>query len=201
MKDLLVLVADKNMKSVFENLLLRTKSFGVREISYDVFSHHHHDPGVLRNADKFLQPFVNFYRYALVVFDRHGCGQKNLTTLELRNEVQERLNNTVWRNRFGVIVLDPELEVWVWADSPHVSTVLGIEYNELKDILCSYAAENRDKPEHPKEILEIVLRRSHIPRSSSLYGKLARTVGFARCTDEEFRHLRNCMQTWFCNDA
>lgn len=196
MKDLLVLTADKNMTTTLENLLSRTKSFGIKEILYDVYSHRYHDPGVLRDGDKFLIQFIHLYQYALVVFDRKGCGRESTTTDELRNELQRKLNHTGWKDRSGVIVLDPELEAWVWSDSIHVSRVLGIQYKELKEILGK-CPPGKLKPDNPKELFESILRKSRIPRSSSLYAHLARNVGFQHCTDGAFHQLKSLLHEWF----
>ena len=57
MKNLVVLVPDKNTKFVLQGLLPRHQSFGIKEIQYDIFVHPHRDPGVYHNAVNFLQTF------------------------------------------------------------------------------------------------------------------------------------------------
>jgi hypothetical protein len=49
----------------------------------------------------------------------------------------------------------------------------------------------------PKEALELVLRKTGLKRSSSMYGKLARTVSLNRCTDPAFVRLKELLRVWF----
>jgi len=192
MKDLLVLVADKTMNVVINQLLERNKSFGIRKISFDIYSHPHHDPGVLLEAGEFLASYNTHYDYSLVMFDRVGCGQKQKSVQELKDSVQNQLNNSGWEDRSGVIIIDPELEVWVWSDSPHVSKVLHIQYKELRAIL-----NNSMIKKNPKEQMKEILRRSKIPWSSSLHQKIARNVSLKNCSDQAFCQMREYLLSWF----
>ena len=72
--DLVVLVADKDMEVTVSGLLARSQSLAMRTTSVDIYRHPQRDPGCrLRSAD-FLRSFSRQYRYALVMFDREGCG-------------------------------------------------------------------------------------------------------------------------------
>lgn len=196
MKDLVALVADGTMRSVLNNLLARDKAFGIRKIQIEIFVHPHHDPGVYNDAGSFLSPFTINYKYALVLFDREGCGQENKSSIELQSIVQKQVNIHGWEHRSGVIVLDPELESWVWTRSHHVSRVLDIEKQELLELLQG-DDPNCQKPSHPKELMEKILQRSRIPRSSALYEDLAKSVSFKRCSDPSFQQLKHNLIEWF----
>jgi len=195
-KDLVVLVADKNMEAAIQALLQRPQALGIRPISADVFVHVHHDPGVLNEAHKFLAPFAKQYAYALVMFDRQGCGSEEPAE-DLGEKVQSRLNDAGWIERSAVVVLDPELEIWVWSDSPHVPEALGVSSDDLVSLLRKHRPEGQVKPNHPKEAMEEALLRSRTPRSSSIYSWLAQRVSLSRCTDQAFVQLRACLQQWF----
>ena len=197
MKDMVALVSDGTIKSTLEQLLGRDRSFGIRNVDADIFVHPHHDPGVLKNAGKFLAPYLNRYHYALVIFDLEGSGQEIKSAQKLQSIVQKQLNDTGWKDRSGVVVIDPELEVWVWTDSPHVSSVLGIQYQFLKDLLINNATTINNKPSNPKKLMEEILLHSRIPRSSSLYAKLAKNVGLKHCSDPAFCQLRDYLTSWF----
>jgi len=71
-KDLIVLVADKNMETTLAGLLERSRSLGVAPITCDLFVHPHRDPGCLNEGDDFLRALTGAYRYALVLFDHQG---------------------------------------------------------------------------------------------------------------------------------
>jgi hypothetical protein len=197
MKDLVILVADKNMRAMVRALLARTQSLGIRDITVDVFAHSNQDPGVLTGADEFLAPFCRQYAYALVMFDREGCGQDHPVD-ELTKQVQERLNKRGWVGRSRVVVLDPELESWVWSDSPHVARALGLSSTDLDNLLLKeYGSRDHAKRTCPKEAIEHVLRHSGKPRSSSIYKEIAQRVSLRRCNNVAFLAFKECLREWF----
>ncbi len=106
-KDLVVLVADKDMEEPFLGLLFRHHALQVRALTLDVFRHPYRDPGCLRQCRDFLRPFVNRYSFALVVFDREGCGREKSTRIELEQETENTLSKSGWGSRTAAIVLDP----------------------------------------------------------------------------------------------
>jgi hypothetical protein len=98
-------------------------------------------------------------------------------------------------------VLEPELEIWVWSDSPHVAEILGWKnkQTDLKTWLIKkgFLQEGELKPSKPKESMEAVLKEVRKPRSSMLYRRLAEKVSFGRCSDEAFKKLKSTLQNWF----
>ncbi|MBM4091994.1 MAG: hypothetical protein FJ276_21565, partial [Planctomycetes bacterium] len=125
MKDLIALVADGQMEFTLRGLLTRGRSLLFRQITADIYVHPGKDPGCLRRGHEFLRPFSRQYSHALVMHDREGCGREESSRETLEAEMESRLNGSGWRNRCAAIVIDPELEVWVWSDSPEVAQVLG----------------------------------------------------------------------------
>lgn len=200
-RDLLVLAADKNIESAVTGLISRAESLGIREILTDIYVHPQRDPGCLRRSPEFLRAFANQYLHALVVFDREGCGAAGRSRIELENELEGQLSQAGWQDRAAVAVLDPELEIWVWSDSPEVPRVLGWQ-DASPDLWSWLIAEGfvrspGTKPERPKEAVEAAIRRSRKRRSSSLYFELARRVSLRRCTDPAFAKFRTTLKTWF----
>lgn len=191
MKHLVVLVADHNMEHAVLGLLQRPGDLGISEIQFDIWVHPQRDPGVYRRAHEFLRPFLRQYRYALVLLDKEGCGAENRETEQVRSEIQGRLEQNGWKGRCQVVVIDPELDIWVWSKDPHVARVLNISSHELEELL------QHGKPSSPKETLESILEAKRIPRSSALYRELASKVTFARCTDQAFRSFWETLQRWF----
>jgi len=124
-KDLVVLLADQNAESAIHGILSRNKSLGIRPVLYDTFVHPERDPGCLRRASEFLRPFSRQYDKALVIFDHAGCGREQVEAESLEAEVESSVAIAGWPDRVATLVLKPELETWVWADSPHVASVLG----------------------------------------------------------------------------
>lgn len=130
-----------------------------------------------------------------------GCGQEGLSRAALEQQVEARLFAAGWGDRAAVVVIDPELEAWVWNDSPHVAMALGWEAGEssLKEWLKEkgWLPEGRTKPTQPKTAVEEALRLSRRPRSSSVYLQLAQKVSFDRCVDASFLKLRQVLSRWF----
>jgi hypothetical protein len=200
-KDLVLLLADKNMQFAINGILSRPQSLSIRPVTWDTFVHPESDPGCLRRADAFLRPFVNQYRRAMVMLDREGCGRQHLPREELEAQVEESLARSGWDDRAAAVIIDPELENWVWSDSPEVERVLGWREQDmqLRQWLSGkeFLSAGSRKPPRPKEAMQEVLRFVRKPRSSSIYGELARRVGFNRCEDPAFHKLKNTLSVWF----
>jgi hypothetical protein len=201
-KDLVLLVADADMEQAVRGLLARPADLGIRAgIAFDVFRHPRRDPGVFHEASDFLRPLQGQYRRALVLLDREGSGRETWSPRQIEEDIQRRLDSAGWKDRSAVVVLDPELEAWVFSGSPHVIRVIadGDETLYLR-ILRKYTLSDLGKPARPKEAMEEMLRQKRIPRSASLYGELARQVPvsvLSGCRDQAFRRFRRFLQDWF----
>lgn len=196
-KDLVVLVADNNMKAAVQGLLRRCESLGIRGLSADVFVHIYRDPGVLRTSHELLKPLAGQYDRALVMFDRQGCGCEEPAEL-LAEQLQGKLDCSGWAGRSEVVVLDPELEVWVWSDSPHVARALGMSNSDLERLVQErFGSREELKRACPKEAMEQVLRLARKPRSSAVYQELAERVSLRRCSDDAFLRFKACLREWF----
>jgi hypothetical protein len=200
-RDIIFLVADRNMEAAVEGLLSRRESLAMRDVTFVIRTHPQRDPGCYRRAHEFLGPFHNLYAYAMVLFDREGCGNQTQPRETLEAEVEDRLAHAGWRHRARVVVPDPELESWVWGDSLHVDEALG--WAGRTPALRSWLIErgllegHQTKPGRPKEAMEAALRAVRKPRSSAIYQELAAKVSFRRCADPAFLKLRNILQGWF----
>lgn len=198
-KDLIVLVADRHQEgTVSTPLTRRPQSLGIREvpIDLDIRRHPEHDPGVFHKAGRFLSIFARRYQHALVLIDAEWGG---LSAEKIEEKIQDDLNENGWEGRSAVIVIDPELEIWVWSTSPHVPRLLGTNWETIKDLghQTGYWQDGETKPSRPKELLEVVLHHTRKPRSGTLYRQLAEKVGLSRCQDDSFRRFREVLQGWF----
>jgi hypothetical protein len=199
-KDLVILAADKNIDYGVQGLLRRPAALGIRPVEFDTFVHPRHDPGCAREAHGFLRPFIQEYHHALVMFDRVGSGREAAGGA-LSEEVRGRLAAAGWGDRVEVVVLDPEIEVWVFAPSPKVEQCLGwpARRKPLRGWLESRGlwAVNHPKPADPKMALERALSEIKKPRSSAIYKHLGEQVGVRGCTDPAFVKLCNVLANWF----
>ena len=202
MQDLVILVPDRNIEAALTGVLARTDSCGISRPTYTIYTHLERDPGCVRRSHDFLRTITRQFRYALVVFDHEGCGQEDLSAESLEDRVRDQLFKNGWPDRAEAVAIDPELENWIWSDSPHVARALGWPSGDmaaLRRVLHDEAlwAEGATKPSRPKETLEYVLRTTRIPRSSSVYADVASRVSFTRCTDASFGRLLRTLRTWF----
>ena len=170
-------------------------------MTFVIHTHSGKDPGCYGKAHEFLRASHKRYAHAIVIFDREGCGKESQTRETLEAEVEERLARNGWRGRARVVVLEPELESWVWSDSPHVPKALGWPRTppDLRSWLVQRGLleENRVKPARPKEAMEAVLRHVRKPPSSKIFQTLAENVSLACCVDPAFGKLRTTLHEWF----
>ena len=200
-KDLVVLAADGQIESTVRGILTRGRSLQIRVITSDIYVHPEKDPGCLLRGHDFLRPFYRQYEHALVVFDREGCGRQDRPREALEEQIEQQLATSGWGDRAAAVVLDPELEIWVWSNSPEVDQSLGWAGRQpsLADWLASegYLAAGRAKPNSPKKAFEEALQISGKRRSSAIYHRLALRVGLNRCTDPAFLKLKGLLHKWF----
>jgi hypothetical protein len=200
-RDLLVLVADRNMEAALRGILARHRSLGTRAIVFDLRVHPRKDPGCCREGVNYLRAFVGQYRHAMLVFDHDGCGRENDAASELETELEKQLQAAGWQESARVVVVDPELEIWVWSDSPHVDRQLG--WTARKPDLRLWLQKQglwktgQPKPDRPKDAVEAILKQVKLPRSSALYKALADKVSLSRCTDQAFYKLKMTLLAWF----
>lgn len=204
MKDLVVLVADRQQEKTLQALLQhRHQSLGIRPLQwskdFDIYSHPGNDPGVYGGAGDFLLPFSTQYHRALVMLDREWDGAKDPTAL--LNDIKADLARAGWpEERAEVILPDPELEIWFWIEnSPHIETLLKMTWPEIRQVAQknNWWPDGSAKPTRPKELLETLTVRQKIPRSASLYVEMAEKASLRRCQDTAFQLLMSTLQTWF----
>ena len=118
-----------------------------------------------------------------------------------QHKVERDLADNGWDGRSKAVVIDPELETWVWTGSNHVPKVLGWEcgYEELKAWLASEELwpSRSAKPLDPKRAMRAALRKGRRSVSAKLFGQLAKSTTLRHCQDSAFRELRDTPQDWF----
>ncbi len=200
MKDLFVLVADQDMLTTVEQLLKRHQALGIRPIEYAVTRHRHRDPGCRTDAVRRLRPHLREYQHALIVFERDGCGRDDAPRDQIERDVERDLSLNGWENRSKAIVIEPELENWVWSGSDNVPQVLGWNsYGELKGWLHKggHWPKENGKPPNPKEAMGAALAKKGRRVSAALFGVLADKVSLSGCACPAFQDLKQTLRTWF----
>lgn len=200
-QDIVFLVADADMVQAITGLIARKQSLSIQDFSYQIYKHDRRDPGCCTEADLFLRPFANQFRYAIVLFDHQGCGRETVSAEVVQEDLEDRLARSGWDGRNRVIVLQPELEIWVWSDSRQVDLCLGWANHQpdLRTWLRQNDLLRQDemKPANPKKAVEQSLREVRKPLSAAIYRQLAESVSLTRCTDASFARLKSTLQEWF----
>ena len=196
-----MVTADGDAAGAIRTLLQRHQALSIRKVTAQVDRYVGRDSGCYLRAHDYLRSFIRQFNYALVVFDRHGCGNEGQPPVALEEEVEERLRRNGWADRSAAIVLDPELESWVWSDSPEVDRTLG--WAERSPKLRSWLQEQRlwpaeaRKPHGPKMAMARALKAVGMRRSPATFRQLAERVSLRRCSDPAFIKLKTTLQRWF----
>jgi hypothetical protein len=200
-KDLVVLVADRNMEAMVHAILLRPQALGIRAVDFEIRRHPERDCGCVLSGVEYLKLFIGTHQYALLLFDHEGCGKEIESPPNIEARLESNLSDSGWGKKSVAIVIEPELETWVWGNSVHVVREMGW-YGRTPDLgtwLVSKGllAEDGKKPSRPKEAVEAALREVRKPRSSALYEALGEKVSLARCEDRAFIKLKKVLKDWF----
>jgi hypothetical protein len=199
--DLVWLVADKNMEATVRGLLERPAALAIRPIACDILVHPRRDPGCFHEASALLGGYRERAQHALVLLDRAWDGAPEGSAADLEAQLEATLGSRFGAGWANAVVIDPELEAWVFAPSPHVATALG--WAGRQPTLRAYLNEQglwateAAKPADPKKAVEQALRAVCKPRSSSMYRHLAEHVTLQGCQDRAFQRLRTLLKTWF----
>jgi hypothetical protein len=200
MKDLIVLAADKSMKLVVEALLGRAVHLRFRSISFDAVAHPENDPGVRLRAHSFLRSQLKNYCYAVAVCDRSGSGGERLSRQKIEERIEAGLQTNGWDNRGIAIVIDPELENWMWGDWKATTDALRwVNVQGLRDWLIEKELLRMAdaKPDDPKRALECAAKCAGKRWSGSIHQQIATQARIDGCTDPAFLKLRSTLQNWF----
>lgn len=199
-RDLIVLVADADIREAARGLLSRNKTLGIAEISFDVIQHNNRDSGCRTQAANYLRQYLRDYHRSLVLFDRNGCSS-SLSRADIQKQVESDLRRNGWEDRSKAIVIDPELEAWIWGFQEALP-VLGWSgsYGSLKGWLSEQKLwrTSAPKPPDPKKALKRVMEHTkNRRRSPRIYEQLAREANFEHCQDPAFCELMDTLQLWF----
>ncbi len=202
-RDCVFLVADKTMKEVFKAFLTREEfhqSLGCAPFEFDPEEDlvaESTDNAVFHRADLLLRQYELSHRRAVVALDAEWDGSPGVEAIVAG--IQEKLRTRGWEH-YAVIVIEPELEAWIWQDNPHVHTALRYCGKKgLREWLKETGEwpEGSPKPLNPKAAMRKVLGHTRTPWSASIHKRVASRVSVRGCLDPAFQRLAETFRMWF----
>lgn len=203
MRPLVILVADGTMQAVFRSFFRRERFFetlGCADFDFrpdDVFHNPQHtDGGLYQRAQELLRPYLTTHHRALVVLDRQFGAEK--PAAQVRADMLQRLSRSGWQDRVDVIVIDPELEVWLWQDNPNIVRFLRYSGNLRSDMIRSGDwPSDALKPRDPKALFARLIRSGRAGTPMAVYSLIAANVSIKGCLDPSFLAMRDRLRAWF----
>src|SRR5207248_1007493 len=125
------LFADGQMEQTFKGFLERESfhlSLGTRPFTYDnIVDRQNNDPGVYKRGHELLHRFYGECHHAIAVLDNEWEGSPGPEIIQ--RHMKENLARKGWRKEdVEIIVIVPELEIWLWQDSPHVAAAFRFDH-------------------------------------------------------------------------
>ena len=206
-RDCIFFVADKTMRETFLGFLSRedrTTQLGCSDFAFDpaedlFFAAGQNDSGLNKRADALLSPFLHSHRKAVVALDCDWDGSPGQA--QIIHNVTTQLLQSGWRAEDVIVIaIDPELEQWIWQDSPVLAEELRMHApHGLKAVLTQRGLwpEEATKPPLPKDLFIQLRRENNVKLSSSVFKRIAARVPVGLCVDSEFRRLVAQLQAWF----
>ena len=202
-KDLFILTADSQLERTLNTLLeFRRPSLNIRDISFDIRRHQNKDPGCRTESAAYLRELQGEYSRAMVVFDFRGCGAEDVGPEDLEEALETELSGAGWsKENSAVIVIYPELEVWLFGGSfQRLQQTIGWTGSvSLQDwfVREGFLEQDYTKPTLPQVAMDALLSEARVARSSNLFEQVAMRQSLVRCQDRAFQKFRNTLQRWF----
>lgn len=205
MKDLFVLTADADMQAVLRSVLRRHEEIGLRPIEFEVDRHTMRDSGMIASGPDLVRPRRGKYRKVLLVWDHLGSGcEGKFTAEESARRVEERLVLVSWRDHASAIVIDPELEDWLWQDPASIGAHLGISPATLRKWLTEQQKSasdllsprsKMDLEERLRHLFVDKCRRTVSPRDFERIAEQADLAAWEK--SKSFQRLMTILRGWF----
>lgn len=201
MKDLLVIVSDKNIEFLLLGLFSRLSRIeNIKNFTYQIMVHPQRDPGVVNDSHNFARSFSSKFNYIITVSDYEGSGKDDLPLPQIKQIVETNLESNGWASRACSIIVSPEIENWIWVNEAQMHDA--VSWNQTEGIY-EWIDKNKlrkpgeFKPFSPKEAFEKCLRICQTARSSSIYKKIGSSASYKNCTDTSFLMLITQLKEWF----
>lgn len=204
MRPVLFVLADKDMKETLLGLFGRddwSSTLGCSAFDIDdrdlLVPPGQKDPGLFKRAHELARPFLRTHHHLMVLLDCAWEGAPDRT--EIEQTIGENLQRNGWdRDRFEVVAIEPELEIWLWSDTKALRRAFECELatGDRSTLDAAIKELSWRRMDDPKMRLAHLRGRLRIPASSAQFRRFAASADLARCTDPAFCRLRDTLRRW-----
>lgn len=212
MRDIIFHIADQHMEAGFRAFFARDNWHHVLgcsrfeidpESERDIFRRGGYtDGGIWKHAHNNLMLFKEDYRHAVIVLDADFEPHPGVE--KLREDITNNMLGAGWaEGSFCVVVIDKELEAWLWAPNVNVAKAFG--HNDFDQMRAALAQKNlwdegAPKPNDLKAARDLAARlggkRTGGPIFRGVFEGISKRA-CDLCQENGFITMRNALQTWF----
>ncbi len=216
MRDVIFHLADEHMEKGLKAFFARGNwhyAIGCRRFAIDPSDENdiyrvpgHTDGGIWKHAANNLRPFREQYQYAVIILDADF--EPHPSPQQLRADISADMIASGWpTDRFTVIVIEPELEAWLWSPNQTVATAFGHEnFDQLRARL---AAENlwdngQPKPNDLKRARDRAAKLGGKKTGGPIFKGVFSAISNRACNlcvEPGFKAMRTALQKWFPVDG
>lgn len=160
------------------------------------------DGSLWKHAHDYLRSFRDQYEHAVIVLDADFDPHPGAAAVQTK--ISQALVGSGWdAGRFAVIVIEPELEAWLWAPNLNVAQAFGhADFNRLRQTLEREQLWNPGEPK-PHDLKRARDRAAHLggkrtggPIFKGVFSEMSKRA-CERCVEPGFKLLRGTLQRWF----
>ncbi len=196
---LLLVVPDGNWEAVMGAILARPESLQIHRVSWKIVRHSGKDSGVRLKGAQVAATLSRQFTHALLILDHDGCGDRRPPAV-IEASIRAQLRSH-WADRGDVVVVSPELELWLWRAGAQIAQELGVTRAEMRLRLEEWGllTEGQNKPTPPKDALERLLRWARKVRSSAIYASIASSASLrpSPCETASYPRMVTLLRSWF----
>jgi hypothetical protein len=197
----IVIVPDLPFKRLIEAIHGRETWFGISGFVPHVHVDPRHDASVRKTAHEVARAERSAVgtreRFAIAMFDHHGCGREQRSDQECETDVERLLASVNFGESGSVcICVKPEFEQWLFVDMEELARVLALTHQQLMGF--KELSESRFGDDLEKQFSFILWKRQQLGLRPIALGDVIGSIDFQKWLDDRaFGKLIATLQRWF----
>lgn len=160
------------------------------------------DGGLWKNAHTNLATHFHTHRHAVIILDKDFDPYP--TPQQIREDIRANMRQRGWTDdRFEVIVIEPMLEAWLWADAVSTAKGFGVaDFGTLKQELVDHGLWNpaEPKPSQMKAARDLAAKIGRRKTGSPIFREVFNSLSsraLSTCVEPGFVLLLRTLREWF----